>query len=172
MKTLFDRQIYEQFTEPILVNARQFLWIATANIKMTLVRFKNRFISFPDMMAIMIGRGVAIRIIHAELPSGPFRQRYDRIDQKGRLSSSVEFLFCPRTHAKLFIIDGVHTLVGSSILTGAGMGAKASNKRNFEVGLLAENVEESRPFVEYFDNLWMGGHCKDCGRKDICPGPL
>lgn len=127
---------------------------------------------FPDMMSVLVDRGVSIRIIHAELPSAPFRQRYDRIDVNGRLSSSVEFLYCPRMHAKLFIVDGVYTLTGSSNLTGAGMGAKSGKKRNFEVGILYETVEETKPFVEYFDNIWMGGHCRECGRRDICPGPL
>ncbi len=172
MKTLFDREIYEVFTEPVLVNAKHFLWIATANIKMTLVGYKGRFISFPDLMSIMVDRGVSIRIIHAELPSGPFRQRYDRIDTNGRLSSCVEFLYCPRMHAKIFIVDGTHALVGSSNLTGAGLGAKSGKKRNFEVGILFEGSHETRPFMDYFDNLWMGEHCKGCGRRDVCPGPL
>lgn len=154
------------------MNARRYLWIATANIKMTVVRYANRFVSFPDIMSIMIDRGVAIRIIHAELPSGPFRQRYDRIDTKSRLSSCVEFLHCPRMHAKIFIVDGTHALVGSSNLTGAGMGAKARDKRNFEVGILFENDIETKPYVEYFDHLWIGGQCKDCGRRGICPAPL
>lgn len=139
---------------------------------MTVVRFKNRFIPFPDMMAIMVDRGVSIRIIHAELPSGPFRQRYDKIDTNGRLSSCVEFLYCPRMHAKLFIVDGLYALVGSSNLTGAGMGAKSAGKRNFEVGFLAENADETRQFMEYFDRIWMGVDCKQCGRRDVCPGPL
>lgn len=154
------------------MNTKRFLWIATANIKMTVVRFRNRFVPFPDIMSMMSDRGVSIRIIHAELPSGPFRQRYDKIDQNSRLSSCVEFLYCPRMHAKLFIVDGVYALVGSSNLTGAGMGAKAKHKRNFEVGILFENETDTKPFMEYFDQLWMGGHCKDCGRRDVCPGPL
>ncbi|MGD9817764.1 MAG: phospholipase D family protein [Desulfomonilaceae bacterium] len=172
MKTLFDRDIYDNFTENLLVNTQRFLWIATANIKMTVVRFKNRFVPFPDIMSILINRGVGIRIIHSELPSAPFRQRYDKIDNKGQLSSSVEFLYCPRMHAKIFIVDGIFGLIGSANLTGAGIGVKARNKRNFEVGLLLENEMETRPFMEYFDTIWMGDQCKDCRRKDICPGPL
>jgi len=171
MKLLLDREIYERFTEAHLLKANQFVWIATANLKATAVRCRNRFISFPDLMAMLVHRGVFFRIIHAEIPSRPFRERYEQLDSKGGLSSGVEFLHCIRMHAKVFIIDGRVALVGSSNLTGAGIGAKAQNKRNFEVSFLMENEKETLPFVEYFDQVWMGGPCPKCGQRDICPAP-
>lgn len=171
MKTLWDRDIFEKFSETHLCKAEHFVWIATANIKMTFVRYKSKFISFPDLMAVLINRGVTFRIIHAEAPSRPFRDRYERIDLKGKLSAGVEFLQCPRMHAKIFIVDGTVALVGSANLTGAGIGAKSSRKRNFEVGFLIEDRHTVEPFVNYFDLIWMGGHCSDCGHREICPGP-
>ena len=48
--------------------------------------------SFVDIMATLVNRGVAFRIIHAEIPSRPFRERYDQLDTKGQLSAGVEFL--------------------------------------------------------------------------------
>ena len=74
-------------------------------------------------------------------------------------------------HAKIFIVDGTMGLVGSPNLTGAGIGAKSQAKRNFEIGLLFEGEQETRPFMEYFDYVWMGGHCPECGRRDMCPAP-
>jgi phosphatidylserine/phosphatidylglycerophosphate/cardiolipin synthase-like enzyme len=171
MKILFDRAIYEQFTETYLAKATRFIWIATANIKATGLRYKNRFVSFVDLMAILANKGVAFRIIHAELPSRPFRQRYDQLDSKGLLSSNVEFLHCIRMHAKIFIVDGTTALVGSPNLTGAGIGAKGQDKRNFETALLLEGESETRPFVDYFDGIWMGSPCPGCKRRDICPAP-
>jgi phosphatidylserine/phosphatidylglycerophosphate/cardiolipin synthase-like enzyme len=171
MIPLLDREIYERFTESHLVKAQRYLWIATANIKATALRYHNRFISFPDLMATLVNRGVAIRIIHAELPSRPFRELYERIDSKGRLSAGVEFLHCIRMHAKIIIVDGTVGLVGSANLTGAGIGAKSGKKRNFEVAFLLEGEEELAPFLDYFDNVWMGAHCSDCGQRDICPAP-
>jgi len=171
MKLLFDRQIYQRFTESHLTQARRFVWIATANIKATGVLYRNRFMAFPDLMAALVSRGVSIRIIHAELPSRPFRARYEQLDAKGRLSAGVEFLQCIRMHAKVFIVDGSVALVGSPNLTGAGIGAKGENKRNFEVAFLMEGQEEAAPFIEYFDNLWMGGPCPQCGHRAICPAP-
>jgi phosphatidylserine/phosphatidylglycerophosphate/cardiolipin synthase-like enzyme len=171
MKLLTERQIYEQFTQKYLASAREFVWIATANVKATGLLYQRKFISFPDLMALLVNRGVGFRIIHAELPSRPFRERYDHIDKKGTLSAGVEFLHCIRMHAKIFIVDGRVSFVGSPNLTGAGIGAKSAVKRNFEIGFLYETAQETAQFLEYFDFIWMGGHCPKCGLRDLCPAP-
>jgi phosphatidylserine/phosphatidylglycerophosphate/cardiolipin synthase-like enzyme len=171
MIPLLDRAIYEKFTLTHLAHARRFVWIATANIKSTGLLFQRRFVSFVDLMAILVNRGVSIRVIHAELPSAPFRSRYEQLDAKGQLSAGVEFLHCIRMHAKVFIVDGTVALVGSPNLTGAGIGAKSDANRNFEIAFLFEGAEETEPFMNYFDNVWMGASCTKCGRRDICPAP-
>jgi phosphatidylserine/phosphatidylglycerophosphate/cardiolipin synthase-like enzyme len=171
MRLLLDREIYDVFTRPILTSAHEHVWIATANIKATGLLVKNHFVSFVDMMSMMIARGVSFRLIHAELPSAPFRERYEKLDARGALSSGVEFLQCIRMHAKIFIVDGRYALVGSSNLTGAGIGAKSQRNRNFEVAFLFEGADEVSVFVDYFDYVWMGGHCPECGRRALCPAP-
>jgi phosphatidylserine/phosphatidylglycerophosphate/cardiolipin synthase-like enzyme len=171
MRILFDREIYEEFTARRLAKARKFLWIATANIKATMVPYRGGIVSVVDLFAGLTAAGVSVRIIHAALPSQPFRERYERLDGKGRLSAGVEFLHCIRMHSKLFIVDGETALAGSPNLTGAGVGAKAATNRNFELGFLFEGPDETAPFVEYFDFIWMGGRCYDCGRRDLCPAP-
>lgn len=171
MITLLDRDIYDKFTRTHLTQARRFVWIATANIKSTGLLYQRRFVSFVDMMAILVNRGVSIRVIHSELPSAPFRARYEQLDAKGQLSAGVEFLHCIRMHAKIFIVDGTVALVGSPNLTGAGIGAKGDGNRNFEVAFLLQGREETEPFVNYFDNVWMGASCGQCGRRELCPAP-
>ncbi len=171
MKPLLDREIYEHFTRVKLPAAKEFIWISTANIKSTGLAFQGRFLSFVDLMAILVNRGVFFRIIHSELPSAPFRERYERLDVNGALSAGVEFLHCIRMHSKIFVVDGECALAGSSNLTGAGIGAKSARKRNFEVAFLFEGEEETEMFMEYFDYVWMGGHCPDCGHRDLCPAP-
>jgi phosphatidylserine/phosphatidylglycerophosphate/cardiolipin synthase-like enzyme len=171
MRLLLDREIYERFTEAHLAKARRFVWIATANIKGTGLRYQGRFVSFVDLMAALVNQGVCFRIIHAEVPSGPFRERYEAVDSRGALSAGVEFLHCIRMHAKIFLVDGRVALVGSPNLTGAGIGAKAAAKRNFEIAFLVEADTQTQPFMDYFDYLWMGGHCQKCGHRDICPAP-
>lgn len=171
MKTLLDRWIYEGFTRTHLIRAKRFIWISTANMKATGLLIGKTFMSFPDFMSAMVNRGVTFRIIHSELPSSPFRDRYEQLDKRGALSSGVEFLFCRRIHAKIFIVDGETALVGSANLTGAGIGSKSDDKRNFELGFLFEGVEETRPFLEYFDDIWMGARCLTCGFRSSCPAP-
>lgn len=168
---LWDRDIFDQFSQERICEAKRFVWIATANIKMTFLRYQSKFLPFPDLMACLINRGVSFRIIHSDVPSKPFRDRYEMIDTKGQLSAGVEFLQCPRMHAKIFIVDGSSVLVGSANLTGAGIGAKSSRNRNFEVGFLLEGSDAVEPFINYFDFIWMGGHCRQCGRRGICPCP-
>jgi phosphatidylserine/phosphatidylglycerophosphate/cardiolipin synthase-like enzyme len=171
MKLLFDRDIYEGFTQAYLVKASRFVWIATANVKGTGILYRGKFMTFVDLMASLVSRGVSFRIIHAELPSAPFRRRYEQLDGSGLLSAGVEFLHCIRMHAKIFVVDGEAALVGSPNLTGAGIGAKSEKNRNFEIGFLLEGKPEVEPFMDYFDYLWMGGPCPSCGRRDLCPAP-
>lgn len=171
MKMLFDRDIYEGFTQAYLVNASRFVWVATANMKGTGILYKGKFMTFVDLMASQVNRGVSFRMIHAELPSAPFRRRYEQLDGSGLLSAGVEFLHCIRMHAKIFIVDGHAALVGSPNLTGAGIGAKSEKNRNFEIGFLLEGKPETETFMDYFDYIWMGGPCPSCGRRDLCPAP-
>lgn len=171
MILLRDREIYKQFTATHLVQAEKFIWIATANIKGTGLLYRGRFMSFVDFMAVLVNRGVSFRVIHAELPSAPFRTRYEQLDERGQLSAGVEFLHCIRMHSKIFIVDARVALVGSPNLTGAGIGAKSDKNRNFEMAFLFEGEEETAPFMDYFDLLWMGASCGDCGRRDLCPAP-
>lgn len=171
MRILLDRDIYDQFVQRYLVNAKRLVWMATANIKGTSILYRGRFLSFVDLMAAMVHKGVSFRIIHAELPSKPFLTRYEQLDTKGLLSNGVEFLHCIRMHSKLFIVDGEVVLTGSPNLTGAGIGAKSKGKRNFEIAFLFDGQQQTKFFVDYFDYIWMGGQCPQCGRRDVCPAP-
>ena len=74
MKLLFDRDIYEGFTQAYLVKASRFVWIATANVKGTGILYRGKFMTFVDLMASLVSRGVSFRIIHAELPSAAVSQ--------------------------------------------------------------------------------------------------
>jgi len=54
----------------------------------------------------------------------------------GVLAELIERVLCPRVHFKMMIFDFEAAYVGSANLTGAGIGMKGSNKRNFEAGIL------------------------------------
>jgi len=68
----------------------------------------------------------------------------------------------------MMIFDYSVAYIGSANLTGAGMGAKSVNRRNFEVGILTDIPEIVDTAADQFDAEWMENFCKECGRKDFC----
>ena len=66
------------------------------------------------------------------------------------------------------MVDGHLAYTGSGNLTGAGMGAKSVNRRNFEAGIITTDNRLIERIMEQFDDVWMGGHCKKCERKKYC----
>ncbi len=78
----------------------------------------------------------------------------------------------PRLHAKAVVIDCRRMYLGSANLTGAGLGAKADGRRNFELGIWTESPPLIDGVLEQFNALWEGHRCKTCKRKDVCPVPL
>jgi len=62
--------------------------------------------------------------------------------------------------------------LGSANLTGAGLGAKGADKRNFEMGVWTQAPPLIEAVLEQFNMLWEGVRCKKCRRKDVCPVPL
>lgn len=93
------------------------------------------------------------------------REDFDRFKI---LATDLERVMCPRVHFKMMIFDLETAYIGSANLTGAGIGMKSSLRRNFEAGILTNDPELVQPAIEQFDTLWMGSHCKNCGRQEFC----
>lgn len=66
------------------------------------------------------------------------------------------------------IVDGRLAYSGSANLTGAGLGAKSDDRRNFEAGFVTDEPVLVRKIMDQFDGLWMGIHCRTCRRKGFC----
>lgn len=165
-----DREIYEQVVRSAVPQARQRLWIATADIKDMYVDAGGAdMVPFLKVLAGLVGRGVAIRLIHAKEPGPNFRADFDRYP---RLWSRMERLLCPRVHFKCVIVDGLWCWFGSANMTGAGMGAKSAERRNFENGVVTDDPALLAPLEEQFDAVWRGDFCAGCGRRDFCPEPV
>ena len=79
---------------------------------------------------------------------------------------------CPRVHVKAVIADGRWRYLGSANLTGAGLGAKAARRRNFEAGIWTDDLALIDTIADMLDKIWTGTQCLDCGRKQHCPVPL
>ena len=162
-----NRQIYETAVLKLVPGAKTRLWIATADIKDMYVEKpgSREMVPFLRILADLLKRGVGLRLIHAKEPGPAFRQDFDRFPG---LWGGVERVLCPRVHFKCIIADGRRAYFGSANLTGAGMGAKGENRRNFENGLLTDDPALVEPLAEQFDAVWRGAYCARCGRKQYC----
>ena len=174
-------------------SVKRSLWIGTADIKdlyvevgkdknlsgkreqrelvLSAERKKGRanLTPFLALIALLIRRGVEVRLIHAKEPGPNFREDFDRYPV---LYDRLERVLCPRIHFKMLVFDCEEVYVGSANLTGAGIGMKSSDKRNFEAGILTDDPLIVEQAMKQFDDVWMGKHCKTCKRKDYCPDPI
>jgi phosphatidylserine/phosphatidylglycerophosphate/cardiolipin synthase-like enzyme len=108
---------------------------------------------------------VNVRLLHAKEPGPIFQKDFDKYPL---LARDLERAICPRIHFKLFIFDLETVYIGSANLTGAGIGMKSVNKRNFEAGILSNDKDIVNSAIEQFDLVWQGSFCKSCERKDYC----
>jgi phosphatidylserine/phosphatidylglycerophosphate/cardiolipin synthase-like enzyme len=186
---LLGEELYREVIVRRLMQARESVWMATANLKEMYVeppgdlsssgsraaagstrRKRSGFRSILDVFNELARRKVELRILHAELPSRPFRAAFDRA--RRLWSGGLELKICPRVHLKTVIVDGAWIYLGSANLTGAGLGAKGKDKRNFEVGFCTEDFEVIDRVSALFQSIWTGGECGACRLREICPDPL
>lgn len=168
---VLNEDIHRRVIEGLLTEATRFVWILTADIKDMHVRRGRRFVPFVDKLAELVERGIAVRLFHAKEPGPRFREHFDA--QPLLLESDLfERILCPRLHTKAVLIDGRAAFIGSANLTGAGLGAKHADKRNFEAGFVTNLPAHVEPLMEFADALYLGHHCKRCRRRDICPDPI
>jgi phosphatidylserine/phosphatidylglycerophosphate/cardiolipin synthase-like enzyme len=170
MGTIFitNEQLYKQVIEPV-ANATSFVWIGTADIKDLHVHHKGAVQSFLSVLDSLAKKKVAIRLLHAKEPGVNFRISFDKFPQ---LWKNIERQLCPRVHFKHIIIDGKFAYTGSANLTGAGLGMKGSNTRNFESGIITTDPELVKAIMNQFDDVWIGKYCKNCKRKQFCGDPI
>lgn len=143
--------------------------IMTADFKAMLVPVRGSA-SAPSIVQHfrrLADKGVEIRLLHAGTPSSVALRELRR-----ELPANLTIRRCPRLHSKAVIVDCRAMYLGSANLTGAGLGAKADGKRNFEMGIWTESSAMIDGVLEQFNMLWEGRECKTCRRKDVCPVPL
>lgn len=159
---------YEKVIEKIK-DCKKTLWIGTADIKDLYVKDGRGTKPLLEVLSDLAKRGVAIRLIHAKEPGPAFREDFDKYPA---LIEGLERVLCPRVHFKIIIFDLKTSYVGSANLTGAGLGMKGENTRNFEAGVLSSNQNFVKNAATQFDEVWMGVHCKSCKRKQFCSDPI
>jgi phosphatidylserine/phosphatidylglycerophosphate/cardiolipin synthase-like enzyme len=157
--------------------ARRSVWIATANLKELMVeprvRMPGRRADYRSVLETfdeLSARGVELRILHASLPSRPFRDEFDR--HRRLVAGGLQLRMCPRVHLKVVIVDGALLYLGSANWTGAGLGVKGEGRRNFELGIVSDDEQLLDQVQAMFHTIWSGGPCASCKLRDSCEAPL
>lgn len=154
-----------------LPEARRFVWIVTADIKDLHLDSGHGFEPLLALLSRLIKDGVGVRLIHAKEPGSRFRAHFD--DYPALINSELfERILCPRVHTTAIIIDGIGAFVGSANLTGAGLGAKHKDKRNFEAGFWFDDRQQLVELMKWVDSLYLGEQCGNCRRRAYCSDPI
>jgi phosphatidylserine/phosphatidylglycerophosphate/cardiolipin synthase-like enzyme len=167
---LQGRELYREVILDKLAHARESVLIATSNLKDMHVDRDGRFESIVSLFSELAGRGVELRILHAELPSRPFRASFERRRRLTR--GGLTLKICPRVHFKAVLVDRAWVYLGSANFTGAGLGAKSEGKRNFELGFCTEDFETVDRAQALFESIWTGAECASCRLRRVCPDPI
>ncbi len=168
MPLITNNEHYEQVLLQIKY-AKKFVWIGTADIKDLHVGMNNRNVSFLHLLNDLAQRRVALRLLHAKKPGPRFQSSFEKYPT---LQKHIEMELCPRVHFKMIIVDGTQAYFGSANLTGAGLGRKSPRNRNFETGYFSHDPQLIDQLMEQYDDVWRGGQCRDCGRRQYCPSPI
>ncbi|MHC4712743.1 MAG: phospholipase D family protein [Planctomycetota bacterium] len=170
-KVVLNREHLDEVLRPALEGCRHRLLIASADVKNLHVPANGRAPgsaeSILDVFDGLAERSVEIRLLHGGIPSGPFLERL-----KEGLPATLAMRRCPRVHLKAVIADARWMYLGSANFTGAGLGAKSAERRNFEAGVVTDDPALIDPVADLFDSIWGGDRCGDCGRQENCPVPL
>lgn len=181
MELIGGRGHYDRVLSAVLA-AKVSVWIATANVKELMVEDhrarpgrrrslkKTPYVSVLAHLDDLAARGVELRLLHAELPSRPFRE--ELAHHPRLVAGGLALRRCPRVHMKVVIVDGELLYLGSANWTGAGLGAKGSGRRNFELGFVTDDAPLLDQVQALYEQLWTGGECSACKLVDECPGPL
>ena len=170
MELVCDGEHFSRVVVGGLLAATRSIDIATADFKAMIVpaaRGFGRGQSIVEKLRALASRGVEIRLLHAGVPSSAALR-----ELKAKLPQNLTIRRCPRLHAKAIVVDCRKMYLGSANLTGAGLGAKAEGRRNFEWGVWTESPSLIDPVLDRFNSLWEGRQCQTCKRKDVCPVPL
>jgi len=165
LELVTDSQIYEKVICQQIPAAKQYVWIATSDLKDMYVNHRGRMVPFLEVLSGLIDRRVEIRLLHAKEPGQAFRKDFDKYPN---LIRGMERILCPRVHVKSVIVDGRFAYMGSANLTGAGMGIKSKARRNFEAGIVTDDRTLVEAIMKQFDDIWRGQHCRQCQRKPFC----
>ena len=161
---IYDKAHYNEVLARV-ASVRHSLVIGTADIKDLYVKVGTSSEPFLAVLDKLIRRGVEVCLLHAKEPGPNFLADFYKYPA---LIKKLQRKLCPRVHFKMMIFDCEVAYIGSANLTGAGIGMKSDGKRNFEAGILTDNLSLVDAAADHFNAVWSGEHCKNCKRKAYC----
>ena len=165
---VLNEQHKSLITDGLLLAKREVL-LSSAIIKdfLVLIDENKRPIKFSDLVRMLVNKGVMFKIITTpKMKTFYFFQNLADIN-----THNIEFKFCARMHMKLLIVDSLFAYIGSANFTGAGLGMKGENRRNFEAGVMITNKKEINRLRANFNDIWIGKKCVNCKlRGTVCEG--
>ena len=65
----------------------------------------------------------------------------------------------------MYVFDCKEVYIGSANLTGAGIGMKGEDKRNFEAGILTDEPKIVEQSMNQFDEVWIGNNARSVSAR-------
>lgn len=109
-------------------------------------------IKFCDFLLLLLKRGITVQIVCMK-PFGFYNKCKEELPELLE-QNNLEIRQCDHNHMKVFIFDDECVYIGSANLTGAAIGRRASNARNHEAGILAQNNEIFSQAASHFAKVW------------------
>jgi len=170
VELVHGNELHQRVIEEAVLQADDRVWIATADLKDMHVRATRGYVPILEAFDRLAREGVHFRVIHASMPSGPFRDTLDRYPQL--IEGALELQICPRSHWKMVLVDGEFAYFGSANFTGAGLGVRRAERRNLEIGAVTRDPDVVQQLESLFDRFWIGEFCESCAFRDRCPDPI
>lgn len=166
LELLTNEQIYHKVMQEEIPSTKHSLLIATAYTKQTTIELiKGESIPFIKLLDNLIRREVKVFLLFAGKPSKVF---IETLRSFPRVIEKMERRLCVRNHNKIVLIDNKHLYLGSANLTGAGLGSKSRNKRNFEFGIFTKDRHIIQIISNELSKIWNYQYCGNCKKKKLC----
>ena len=166
LEFLTNEEIYKKVMQEEIPSTRHTLLIATAYTKQTTIELiKGESMPFVKLLDDLIRRNIKVFLIFAGKPSKAF---IETLRSFPRVIEKMERRLCVRNHHKIVLIDNKRLYLGSANLTGAGLGSKGKNKRNFEFGIFTQNSHLIRIISDELMKIWNLHYCEKCKTKKLC----